>query len=655
MNSLKQPIGGYGRDQPSTSAQRPAAASSGHHHHPAPHAAHHHHVHSHAPVHHHHSSRPQGEYLGFGNQVYGGGYGFGGQDLQQREQAAHAQAQAAQQQALAEQQAEQQRLAAAAAQALPPRVPLADRDVYMLSLPSQDLPTYYDPSEDSDSSSSCSNPPPPLTTNRGNKLKSSSRNVRRGRLGAYPHTDTGFTSPASKRRKTLDGTLSPRAGFAVAPNLHLLRPEPSFLAPAVLPPPPQTPLDLLLSSSLQHTLGNKNAVFRTLGMSATGLIEQEGALIGNLRRVCAGLRGEGYEWRWDGDEERMRQRKQERAVEEAEELELERKREAEREEIRRQREIEDQRREDDARKERERVEEEAAEAERQRIAQEEELAAAAEAAALADAAAAEAAIANESTAADANGAVDAPAANGADDPAAEPASTTNGVTSNGVEAEVEADGDTTMSVPTGALPPLPAELPPLPSINGGDAATGATLGEELAFDPLDEPLTRRRSGRVASRAHEPRQRSSSTSSSSSESSEPLARGGPSTVQRQPGSRIPLEELPEYAKRLVDPEIYVRSLFVSKEPVQLPVQQINGPATLEFLSPNEQEVMVHDCLTDLHRFLADSLEYRSRLAEIRDGVLGVERRRKGMWRLVRATALDWLEEESHAEMQEQGGM
>lgn len=59
--------------------------------------------------------------------------------------------------------------------------------------------------------------------------------------------------------------------------------------------------------------------------------------------------------------------------------------------------------------------------------------------------------------------------------------------------------------------------------------------------------------------------------------------------------------------------------------------------------------------DLHRFLADSLEYRSRLAEIRDGVLGVERRRKGMWRLVRATALDWLEEESHAEMQEQGGM
>lgn len=57
--------------------------------------------------------------------------------------------------------------------------------------------------------------------------------------------------------------------------------------------------------------------------------------------------------------------------------------------------------------------------------------------------------------------------------------------------------------------------------------------------------------------------------------------------------------------------------------------------------------------DLHRFLADSLEYRSRLSEIRDGVLGVERRRKGMWRIVRSTALDWLEEEASAERQEQG--
>ncbi|TNY24255.1 hypothetical protein DMC30DRAFT_387717 [Rhodotorula diobovata] len=49
-------------------------------------------------------------------------------------------------------------------------------------------------------------------------------------------------------------------------------------------------------------------------------------------------------------------------------------------------------------------------------------------------------------------------------------------------------------------------------------------------------------------------------------------------------------------------------------------------------------------SDLHRFLADTLEYRSRLLEIRDGTLGVERRRKGMHKLVRTVAMDWLQEE-----------
>ncbi|GAA6044262.1 hypothetical protein JCM8097_004318 [Rhodosporidiobolus ruineniae] len=47
---------------------------------------------------------------------------------------------------------------------------------------------------------------------------------------------------------------------------------------------------------------------------------------------------------------------------------------------------------------------------------------------------------------------------------------------------------------------------------------------------------------------------------------------------------------------------------------------------------------------MHRFLADTLEYRARLGEICDGVLGVERRRKGMWKVVRTVAMDWLVEE-----------
>lgn len=59
-------------------------------------------------------------------------------------------------------------------------------------------------------------------------------------------------------------------------------------------------------------------------------------------------------------------------------------------------------------------------------------------------------------------------------------------------------------------------------------------------------------------------------------------------------------------------------------------------------------------SDLHRFLADTLEYRARLSEIRDGVLGVERRRKGMWRVVRTVAMDWLEEEESGMGVGQGG-
>lgn len=398
----------------------------------------------------------------------------------------------------------------------------------------------------------------------------------------------GFTSPTSKRRKTLDGTLSLHSGFAVAPNLHLLRPEATSLAPAVLPPPPQTPLDLLLSSSLQHTLGSKNSVFRTLGMSATGLIEQEGPLIKSLRRVCAGLRGEEYEWRWAGDEERERERKKEREREEREEEEEERQREAEREALRRAREEDERRRAEEARLEQERRELEAAAEARRRAAAEAELAAVAEAAAAADAAAAAAAAAKLLDVKEEGELDQIP-----------PALPTNGdlPTTNGTHSPmvppsiVEPDADVTMS--NGDGPILPSELPPLPSLAGGEPGL---LGEDLSpFDALDEPQ-RRRSGRVASRANEPRHRSTSTSSESSESDEPLARGGSSTVQRLPSSRVPEEEIPEYAKRFVDPEIYVRSLFVSKEPVQLPVPQPNGPATLEYLSPNEQEVMVHDCLT-----------------------------------------------------------
>ncbi|GAA5986439.1 hypothetical protein JCM5350_003387 [Sporobolomyces pararoseus] len=109
--------------------------------------------------------------------------------------------------------------------------------------------------------------------------------------------------------------------------------------------------------------------------------------------------------------------------------------------------------------------------------------------------------------------------------------------------------------------------------------------------------------------------------------------------------IPEEDIPEYAHRLIDPERYVKQLFVTDGPVELEKSLGTGVGGVETLSPNEQEALVHGCLTDLHRFLSDTLEYRDRLSEIRDGVLEVERRRKGMWKVVRTVALDWLEEEA----------
>ncbi|GAA5850849.1 hypothetical protein JCM9279_003947, partial [Rhodotorula babjevae] len=129
-------------------------------------------------------------------------------------------------------------------------------------------------------------------------------------------------------------------------------------------------------------------------------------------------------------------------------------------------------------------------------------------------------------------------------------------------------------------------------------------------------------------------------------------GGAGAGSRPPRAQqlVEEEELPEYAARLVDPEVFVRGLFVSEGDVEMervvpgPGGGMVGTGQMETLTPNEQEVLLHDCLTDLHRFLADTLEYRSRLLEIRDGTLGVERRRKGMHKAVRTVAWDWLQEE-----------
>lgn len=214
----------------------------------------------------------------------------------------------------------------------PPPTEGTDEPRAFSSLPARDLPSYYDPPSspsapsDSDGEGPTDAPTSFIpTTNRGHKLSRLAPHTRRGRLGHHANVDAGFIDdttssslvpPAQKRRKLNDlAAASSTSGFAVAPNLHLvprsvhaLSREPDRPYPAHLPPVPQSPLDLLLTPAVQHTLGRKNNTFHLLSASATSLIEQEAELVGALTKVCRGLRGEGFDWRWEGDDERRRER-----------------------------------------------------------------------------------------------------------------------------------------------------------------------------------------------------------------------------------------------------------------------------------------------------------------------------------------------------------
>ena len=495
------------------------------------------------------------------------------------------------------------------------------------SLPSRDSPTNYD-STDSDSDQ----PTAPFTTNRGHKLTASARNLRRGRLGDYPHTEIGFPSPAQKRRKK---TLDSSTHFPLAPNLHFLaKSDPDQPAQAILPPAPQSPLDLLLSTATQHTLGPKNAIYKTLAMSATGLIEQEGALVGALRRVCAGLRGEAFDFRWEGDEEIKRQREQVRRAEDAEEDErYARLEDAAMEEARAEAEAEFQaeteritllraaeavqqeirareQAEEDARlaviaaaeAEAARIAELAAEEVRQRLAAEAK--AAEDAAALAESVTTVAAtLAGSSAAASTSSTINSSLL------ASLPPLDQLITQSNGILH----DADITMDEPTlsihdaaridhGSVEPN-GEGDILIVVDGVTEAEGGEGDDEED----DEPATRRRSGRVASRQLPSHRSGSASESEFEEHTQPLLPQSMPQLPQRPlpiprpvrPKRIAIEQLPEYATRLVDPEVFVRSLFVSEGAVGVPVSIQGGPpgsTEVDLLSPNEQEVMVHDCLT-----------------------------------------------------------
>jgi len=235
------------------------------------------------------------------------------------------------------------------------------------SLPSQDKPFYYDSPPPSPS---LTTPYPPLhpaypisltrqsplptqrepisTSNRGHKLSKLAPFTHPHKLGHHSQPDLGFPSSSTpsldspKRRKLNDlSSSSLRSdGFLIAPNFALIpRPlnphESSEPFPSFLPPPPQSPLDLILLPHIQHTFSQKNHTFHLLSESTTGLIEQEGVLLSALGGVCRGLRGEGFEWRWDGDAQKERERRERREgrekLDEEKRVERERTRKLERE------------------------------------------------------------------------------------------------------------------------------------------------------------------------------------------------------------------------------------------------------------------------------------------------------------------------------------
>lgn len=468
-------------------------------------------------------------------------------------------------------------------------------------------------------------------------------------------------------------------------------------------------------------------------MSTTGLIEQEGELIGSLQRVCSAVRGEGFEWRWPGDEERKITRELERAeerkiederdrIEELERIAREEERMREEERIR----IEEERNAEilleEERKERERLEElerietekeaeRVAEIARIRIEKEEielaqmralekeqeELKAIELAATLA--AEVELKAASNPDAMDVT--VDGETSTSTSDsniitvalPSNLPPLPSLLVTPS--EGELEIASGSNVSIDINSLPTLPT-LPSATDSNDLDTemisadpstststdllavpesaeSLAATVEAEsleslAAEDSPEEPTIRRRSGRVASRVPGETNstttagggngsgngngsdmiREGSTESSNSDGTTPALAsgsgsglnhshsGGAASRKHNVGSsklasgssllpssasslsnptinrrkRIAEEEMPEYAKRLVDPEVYVRSLFVSESSVEMAVNPLNGPINggngigtggigagqVDLLSPNEQEVLVHDCLT-----------------------------------------------------------
>ena len=209
---------------------------------------------------------------------------------------------------------------------------------------------------------------------------------------------------------------------------------------------------------------------------------------------------------------------------------------------------------------------------------------------------------------------------------------------------------------------------------GGSAPHEATYEEGA---PNVNMLKHSEGGKTGTEAFDDRPAKNEHNESISRTPSPASSGATDDPER-PRESLVTTRLPQSVLRIANPQPYIESLFVSPGDLTVPLvaahsgtamappassivnisrpspADVSGEDPLEpfsvmakgyiRLTPTEQLETVRICLGELTRFLADSLEYQDRLSEIRDQVLGVERRRKGVWNMARGYAHQLLWEQ-----------
>jgi len=443
------------------------------------------------------------------------------------------------------------------------------------SLPSHDKASYYD-STDSEQETGAHH----VTNNRGNKLAPGARNARRGRLADW---SASFPSPLETEDRARK-----RQRIALTPTLSLL-PKASNMHPqdlpdeAILPPPPRNPIDIFTTASTIKVFSSKSSNLPALALSAIGLIESDIPCVKALTRVCTVLRGDDYNW----------------DVAAAEELE----------EVARPQVVEQAQSEASGAATSVSVVQAPSTA-GQPIAENIEtqpIPAAAQSEVLPTNIAAPAMVSTSTQEPQRNTPVPqiVPLASDSDIP----------IPSNEVAVEISpvediqmADANLMQAIENTSAPLSPVKLEEPPQI---------TIEESLEALPSAQPDP------IPTEAEEAAPRSNSTSPDI-----PMSSFQPAMLDAS-----------QY-RHLMNPQAHIESLFISPTAIVLPPPAFAlapglPPPLPSIVPPADQQGLLHASLTELQRFLADSIEYQERLGEIRDGVLAVERRRKGLYAIIKS--------------------